>query len=230
MRARVPGSQALLAARRVSVAAVTIVVHLALTLPTRNRTAPKLTRALCRTMAGLPSAAFVMYVLAQAEGAASLGDSLAVDRNDLVCRFADGSPFFFKDGPLVILSVSLAIVIAATLYLFLRIKDILKLGSIRAWRELLRGSTENSNWLALLIRLGLFEIICIASVLVHALDALAPTNTTHLLLVIFGGMVPFLVSLIFGTTTALRSVWCNFIVRMSMWKSSNFYSEDDDKV
>ncbi|EJD45943.1 hypothetical protein AURDEDRAFT_113870, partial [Auricularia subglabra TFB-10046 SS5] len=164
-------------------------------------------------MAALPGAAFVIYVLAQAEEAVSLGNSLGIERGALVCRFADGSPFFFKKGPLVVLSVALTIDLAATLFLMLRIKDRLKLVSLGAWRELLRDTTEHSNWLALLIRLALFEIICIAAVI--ALDALAPNSTTHFLLVGFGGLVPFLVFLIFGTTANLRKVWYEFFIRLS---------------
>lgn len=211
-----------------SVAAVTIVVHLAFNLPGREDTEPKLPRALRRMMAGLPCAAFVIYVLAQAEEAVSLGDRLGIERGALVCRFADGSPFFFKKGTLVVLSVALAIDLAATLYLFLRIKDPLKLVSVRAWREQLRDDTVHSSWLALLIRLALFEIICIAAVILVALDALAPNGTTHFLLVGFGGLVPFLVFLIFGTTTSLRRVWCDFVVRIS--KRSTPDPTGDNKV
>ncbi|EJD45946.1 hypothetical protein AURDEDRAFT_184552 [Auricularia subglabra TFB-10046 SS5] len=191
-------------------AAIAVVVHLAVTLPGK-RPPPRWLRL---SMSALPGTAFVVYILAQAEAAFAIGDRLTIERGVLLCRFAHGSPFFFKKGPMVGILGSLVIVILASVYLAIRIRDTLRLVGLCNLSELLNDESECGLWVSLLVRVFMFELICILGAILVSVDTLAglrKDGPVHLALLLVSGTMPLFAFLIFGTVPSLRKIWYNWV-------------------
>ncbi|EJD45951.1 hypothetical protein AURDEDRAFT_165013 [Auricularia subglabra TFB-10046 SS5] len=213
------------------VAAIAVVVHEGVL--DRRRAGCAFWRVLCTDatmkptdaanaeMAASPGTAFVVYVLAQAEGVFAMGDRLELERGVLLCRFVHGSPFFFKSGPMVVILGSLVIVIVASVYLAIRIRDTLRLIGLSNLSKLMNDESERGLWISLLVRVFMFELVCILGAIlvyvtpltyrltfaseavfrssVDTLAGLRKDGPVHLALLIVSGTMPLFAFLIFGT-------------------------------
>lgn len=160
-----------------------------------------------------------------------MGDRLTLERGVLLCRFAHGSPFFFKKGPMVGILGSLVIVIVASVYLAIRIRDKLKLVGLCNLSELMNDESERGLWISLLLRVMLFELVCILGAILVSVDTLGhlrKDGPVHLALLLVSGTVPLFAFLIFGTVPSLRKIWRNWACKLSGRKKAVESKEEDD--
>ncbi|KZV83589.1 hypothetical protein EXIGLDRAFT_754309, partial [Exidia glandulosa HHB12029] len=112
-----------------SVAAVMLVLQLLLTLPGSTRPIPG---AVNVAIAASPVGSAVVYTIIQTSIAAKKADMLVLTRGHLACSFDEGSPLFFRKGPLVIPAIALVIAIVVSGYMWVRMRATLK--RIGAWQ------------------------------------------------------------------------------------------------
>ncbi|EJD45945.1 hypothetical protein AURDEDRAFT_184551, partial [Auricularia subglabra TFB-10046 SS5] len=184
-------------------------IGLAVTLLGRRRPS----RLLRISTSALPGASAIVYELI----ASLFSDGqLEIQRTVLLCEVLGGQPFF-ENAPMVTSNIATFIVVCASIYLVIRIRNTLRLIGFRNLGDLINEDSERGSWISLLIRVFMFAIVCVIGAVLVSVDTagkLEKGGPAHITLLLVSGTTPLIAFLIFGTVSSLRKIWCDWACRI----------------